>query len=147
MSPGGSQQSPQGAAGMAAGDAERQEEPPSEGTEVLLDMSPLDGLPPAAIGRLVTLFYNDAVSGAPIKLAAIEADLVSGVAVKDPGMQHSLHQLVGASLQSGAKAFAMSVRAFKENPPEGKDLQSGEIDRLRKLLDASDRAAHERGYF
>jgi hypothetical protein len=85
-------------------------------------MSPLDGLPPQSVSRLVAMFHDllPAKPGAPLvsatqQLDAIEANLLRGGAMwKDRDIQYRLHQLAGSSLQAGAAALGRSIRELKE---------------------------------
>jgi hypothetical protein len=109
----------------------------------LLDMSPLDGLPPQSVSRLVAMFHDllPAKPGAPLvsatqQLDAIEANLLRGGAMwKDRDIQYRLHQLAGSSLQAGAAALGRSIRELKEAIANEQVIDAAEGVRvLRELL-------------
>ena len=109
----------------------------------LLDMSPLDGLPPQSVSRLVAMFHDlqPAKPGAPLvsatqQLDAIETNLLRGGAMwKDRDIQYRLHQLAGSSLQAGAAALGRSIRELKEAIANEQVIDAAEGVRvLRELL-------------
>ena len=109
----------------------------------LLDMSPLDGLPPQSVSRLVAMFHDlqPAKPGAPLvsatqQLDAIETKLLRGGAMwKDRDIQYRLHQLAGSSLQAGAAALGRSIRELKEAIANEQVIDAAEGVRvLRELL-------------
>ena len=109
----------------------------------LLDMSPLDGLPPQSVSRLVAMFHDlqPAKPGAPLvsatqQLDAIETNMLRGGAMwKDRDIQYRLHQLAGSSLQAGAAALGRSIRELKEAIANEQVIDAAEGVRvLRELL-------------
>jgi len=111
----------------------------------MLDLTVFDGMPPASITRLASLFYRgDNPAGGVAQLSAIEAALLQGVNVLEPTFDHKLHQLAGSALQAGAALLGHTIRSYRKDPVTLATLEN--IREMRHLLDLTDREFQQLGY-